>query len=248
MKIIKKIILSLASMVSCFIILLSYETGAKFVFTNSMVVWRTNFAKFSNITDDVVLGITGQSADNPSSLFDDTAEFIVNGNSQTRWTNWSSTGANRGETVGLHINFAKDATLSKIRLYHFVDHVGCDLPINVEINYENKNGEIKTIVKSSLEDLDRNFSEASGYTSIFREHLGGNTLIPKYNVNGTEYDYTRTGSIAALYTNISFDEIVTDNINVILQCNENWYIGLLELAMNWEYTDNSDKSYWCSIL
>lgn len=247
MKRLKKIFFSITTLSMSFMILVASQTFGKYTISQSAILWRTNFAKFTNVTDDVVLGITGQTADNPKSMFDEKAEFYVNGSTQDRWTNWSSTGENRGETVGLHINYVKESKVSKLRLYHFVDHVGCDLPLSVQINYTTKDGEIKTIVYSSLEDLDRNFSPANGRTSIFREY-NNNILIPKYIVDGVEYDYTVTGKIAAIYTNCTFDEIITDNINIVLQCNTNWYVGLLEIAMNWEYTDGSDKSQWCDIL
>lgn len=251
MKIFKRICYLLMCLSSLFCIVLTTPTLSKFVFNQSGVFWRTNFAKFTNVTEDVVLGITGQSADTPSSLFDNKATFILNDSTLNRWTNWSETGANRGETVGLHMTFGGMVTLSKVRLYHFVDHRGCDLPISIQVNYENEDGQIVTIINSKIEDLERNFDVADttyGRNSLLRDYNNGNPLIPAYKVDGTEYYYESGKTVATIYTNCYFDEIETNNINIILQCNTNWYIGLLELAMDWSYISGSGKSYWCDKL
>ena len=230
------------------IITMSSYSLSKYYSSTSKIVWKTQFTSFTNVeTKDVNTFIVGKSSDNENSLSDGDANFSTTeggGSTSKRWTNWYSDNQARGKEAEIHLIFAKTVNISIMRLYHFVDYDGVDMPKSVAVSYIDANGETKQIVSSSLENMTRNFDVASDRTSIYRTYSTSN-ISPKYNIEGQDYEFLYGNTVKAPYTEVDFNETITTNTIIIkLQANDNWYLGLIEIAMDWIFEDGTKQSSW----
>lgn len=258
----------------CFVLVafisITSQTLAKYVSTESKVIWKTQFSSYTvSQNKDINTFIVGKSSDNESSLIDGNAVFRTDqggGTDSSRWTNWYSSDEGRGKEAEIHLFFAKTTTISVVRLYHFIDHNGVDLPTSISFSYVNENDEVVELVNAPLTSFTRNFDvglKNNGQTrsSIFRKYgtvedtnAGGyyssswTNDIPRYNINGVDTIFvSQKGEVVAPYTEYNFGETVTtDTIIIKMQANENWYLGLIEIAMDWKFVDNSETSTWYS--
>ena len=257
----KNLLLSFVCFCSIGIVALNSITNAKYYTTIVTQVWKTNFTYYGVVNPGDVqfrYTIDAQSADNPPSMFDGNEILTHNeadyeNSKKNRWTNWSSSGTNKGEDASIIVSFVKPVYLTTIRLYYFLDNSGCDLPRDISLKYTSSDTSNSTTVLNDkpLEDLNNSFDVAtsSGRTSIFRSQSGGtNSGAPLYYDIATQRDinYVQTNSSGYVnleppYTNIYFNDSHTQvcitSLEISMQAGEGWYIGLTELAMDWIFAD-----------
>ena len=251
-------------------IMMSAYTNAKYYSKNVSQIWETNFAKFNVVdpgSEKLYYSIAGQSSDNEQSMFDNDSRLVF-GDTQHRWTNWMSTGENKGEDVTLALTYVSPVTISKMRIYYFVDHQGCDLPLSMDVSYVDFYSQevVKVYENTSLNDVDKNFEAATDRTSIFREFKGTSSDMPRYymdyNLDGVKentnvVDVSDNANYDYPYSLVCFDKdangnvnrITTQKITIVLHTAPDWYMGLTEIAIDWrfiydEFDAQLGSSYW----
>ena len=198
---IKKIASCMLLLLTSLVLMLSYS-NAKYYSKSIAQIWETNFAAFNVVdpgSEKLYYTIGGQTSDNPQSMFNGDSRLTYNSyngsNAEShRWTNWSSTGANKGEKVTIVLTFVDFVTISKLRLYYFVDHQYCDLPLALDMSYydDDTKQTVDVLLNASLEDIDRNFDKATDRDSIFRTWVGSGTIPSSsivYPVYYMDHDY-----------------------------------------------------------
>ena len=258
----KRLFVACLCLISIGLVVINTFTNAKYYTTIVTQVWKTNFTYYGVVNPGDVkfrYTIDAQSADNPPSMFDGNEilnhnEADAANNTKNRWTNWSSSGTNKGEDARIIISFVKPVYMKAIRLYYFLDNAGCDIPRDLTVSYvASETGKsINVINDKSLTELDNSFDVASssGRTSIFRDQSGGvNSGGPLYYDKATQKDvsYVQTNSSGGYvnmeppYTTVYFksdkSQVCLTSLELHMQAGENWYIGLTEFAMDWIYAD-----------
>ena len=242
----RRLFVACLCLISIALVAINSITNAKYYTSIITQVWKTNFTYYGVVNPGDVkfrYTIDAQSADNPSSMFDGNValnhkEASAANDTKNRWTNWSSSGTNKGEDARVLITFVKPVYVSVIRLYHFLDNAGCDLPRDISLVYTSNTGESITVLNDEpLENLERSFEKANSRDSIFR--TGDSN--PIYNVNGVDKNYTSLEYYdEAPYTTIYFDEgkqVCLTSFEIHMQAGAGWYIGLTELAIDWIFAD-----------
>ena len=267
----KKLLLTMLMLSLSSFVLLNTFTNAKYYNNIITQILETNFAAFNVVdpgNEKFYYSIGGQSSDNEASMFDGDATLIFDGNNATsyRWTNWLESGANKGEQVTIVISFVSPVTISTMRLYYFVDHVGCDLPLAVSLSYidydTNKNVELYS--NAGLESVDKNIDVATDdpstpqvdpRDSIFRQQLGNNCLHPVYYMDkdgdGTKENtrVTASSNYASPYSILYFNKDSEGNVNrvrtqqltLIMHTAPDWYMGFTEIAMDWSFINEQHR-------
>ena len=261
MKLFKKLCTYLLCLTSISAIILTSYTSAKYYSENVEQVWKTNFTFYGEVNPGDLkfrYTIDAQSADNPPSMFDGNIELnhdeanYTNNSLKNRWTNWSSSGTNKGEDARLIIGFVRPVYVTAIRLYYFVDNGGTDIPRDITLKYtEYPSSNFITVIEDKgLEELNNSFSKASTKSSIFRSSAD----TPTYSVNGVDTTFTGNSSYATppntiIYFKDDKSQVCLTSFEISMQAGDNWYIGLTEMAIDWifaDYDPNTEKLADCS--
>lgn len=248
MKLFKKLCTYLLCLTSISAIILTSYTSAKYYSENVEQVWKTNFTFYGEVNPGNVkfrYTIDAQSADNPPSMFDGNIELNHeeakwDNSLKNRWTNWSSSGTNKGEDARLVIGFVRPVYVTAVRLYYFVDNGGTDIPRDITLKYTEypSSAFITVIEDKGLEELNNSFSKASTKSSIFRT----TSDTPTYSVNGVDTTFTGNSRYATppntiIYFKDNKSQVCLTSFEISMQAGEGWYIGLTEMAIDWIFAD-----------
>ena len=213
------------------------KTAAKSILNSSL-----NFS-FIQHTATTAAVIEGNSADNLNSIYDGRTNYD-GGNTQNRWTNWTSTTAGRGEIATINIIFEEAATIDTVKLFHFIDanqnanrYGSCDFPSSVKIYYyaedtETGSGEYVELTGLTLTKNYSNEKRRSGdgvYQMTITDDSGKSSSVT------FTHNYKSTPPISSYEL---ANAVTTRGIRVEIDPKDNFFVGLMELQVLDENGDN----------
>lgn len=191
------------------------------------------------LTDKLTGFIEGQSADSPQSMFNGSVNY--DSSTSQRWTSWAESDTQRGEPITWVINSTSKFTFDEIRIHHFCDAYGCDMPESIAFSYVDDNGNYSQLVNATLEGdgaaktyndktvlvtVNKNWSNPTrgmyrGAT-CFQATIGNSTV--QY------YDgYTGVVPYTSFVLNNASSSITTNSFKLTLDAPAGYFVGLVEL-------------------
>lgn len=189
------------------------------------------------LTDKLTGFIEGQSADSPQSMFNGSVNY--DSSTSQRWTSWAESNTQRGEPVTWVINSTEDFTFDEIRIHHFCDAQGCDMPESIAFSYVDDNGNYIQLVNAILEGegTAKTYKDSTGLVTVNKNwsnpSRGGNPtrFIAKINNSTVQYvdGYRGVVPYTSFVLNNASSSITTNGFKLTLDAPAGYFVGLVEL-------------------
>ena len=173
---------------------------------------------FAEFEDQLISVLEGTSADNINAVSDNNINY--NGSdTRYRWTNWSANDNDRGKSVTMNLAWLEANTFSAIRIYHFIDHYGCDFPEKITVYY--------------FDDAVQDYVELTDYTTStnFTNAKRGSNGLYMMTINNRSVTIDHGYGGVAPCTTLSLDASITTNaIKIVFDAKADYFVGLMELT------------------
>lgn len=188
------------------------------------------------LTDKLTGFIEGQSADSPQSMFNGSVNY--DSSTSQRWTSWAESDTKRGEPVTWVINSTENFTFDEIRIHHFCDAQGCDMPESIAFSYVD-NGNYSQLVNATLEGegAAKTYNDLTGKVTVSKNwsnpYRDGNPWHFIATINNSEVHYRDGYRGVVPYTSFALNNasssITTNCFKLTLDAPAGYFVGLVEL-------------------
>lgn len=189
------------------------------------------------LTDKLTGFIEGQSADSPQSMFNGSVNY--DSSTSQRWTSWAESDTQRGKPITWVINSTVDFTFDEIRIHHFCDAYGCDMPESIAFSYVDEKGNYIQLVNATLVGTGNNktYADSTGLVTVNK-----NWSNPTRGRNPTHFiatidnievhyrdGYTGVVPYTSFVLNNASSSITTNVFKLTLDAPAGYFVGLVEL-------------------
>ncbi len=181
--------------------------------------------------------IEGQSADSPQSMFNGSVNY--DSSTSQRWTSWAESDTQRGEPITWVINSTGDFTFDEIRIHHFCDAYGCDMPESIAFSYVGDKGNYIQLLNATLEGegAAKTYKDSTGFVTVNKNwskpyrDKNPRRFIATINNSTVEYvdGYTGVVPYTSFVLNNASSPITTNGFKLTLDAPEGYFVGLVEL-------------------
>lgn len=191
------------------------------------------------LTDKLTGFIEGQSADSPQSMFNGSVNY--DSSTSQRWTSWAESNTQRGEPVTWVINSTEDFTFDEIRIHHFCDAYGCDMPESIAFSYVDDKGNYIQLINAILEGEEDaktyKDKDSTGLVTVNKNwsnpRRGGNPTRFIATINNSTVQYYDGYRGVVPYTSFALNNasssITTNSFKLTLDAPTGYFVGLVEL-------------------
>lgn len=188
------------------------------------------------LTDKLTGFVEGQSADTPQSMFNGSVNY--DSNTSQRWTSWAESNTQRGQPVTWVINSTVNFTFDEIRIHHFCDAQGCDMPESIAFWYIDDNGNYIQLVNANLSETgSKSYRDSTGLVEVKQNwsnpRRGGSPIRFIATINNSTVNYVDSYRGVVPYTSFALNNasssITTNGFKLTLDAPEDYFVGLVEL-------------------
>lgn len=188
------------------------------------------------LTDKLTGFVEGQSADSPQSMFNGSVNY--DSSTSQRWTSWAESNTQRGKPVTWVINSTANFTFDEVRIHHFCDAYGCDMPESIAFSYVDKGNYIQ-LVNATLEGEGdaKTYKDSTGLVTVNKNwsnpYRDKNPRRFIATINNSTVDYVDGYTGVVPYTSFALSDttksITTNCFKLTLGAPAGYFVGLVEL-------------------
>ena len=189
------------------------------------------------LTNKLTGFIEGQSADTPQSMFNGSVNY--DSSTSQRWTSWAESDTQRGDPVTWVINSTAGFTFDEIRIHHFCDAYGCDMPESIAFSYVGDNGNYIQLVNATLkgEGTAKTYKDSTGKVTVNKNWSNPSRDENPWHfiatIDNIEVDYYDGYRGVVPYTSFALNDasssITTNCFKLTLDAPAGYFVGLVEL-------------------